>query len=221
MSATKLKEQFIRTDEFNCSAPLDRAIVKSFSPYDYLTTSQNPAIQALQSGVIDLRKLGMIVPTLGISHHLKSSEGYISYDPNAYSFTVESNVDPLKNFNELVEESKYILTLEAGWDEDVAEKIDPDLFFNSTSIISKYIEEIYDHHKFIIQNPEIGALPNGSLDFEWKTQNARLLINFRIHNESLHAFYYGDLFDNKLPIKGNVPIDKVYSHLKEWMSQLQ
>jgi hypothetical protein len=69
--------------------------------------------------------------------------------------------------------------------------------------------------------PEIEPVNNGSIDISWHTDKARMLINVRHIEGKPFAFYYGNLFNNQVPTKGNVPIDGiVYTHLAEWMNYL-
>lgn len=130
-------------------------------------------------------------------------------------------VNPLEEFQRTVDASSYILELEDGWDDNTARAIDRDLYRQSASCISKYIESIFFQTGVVITSPTINPLSNGTLDYEWSGQSARFLMNFRIDGDSVKAFYYGDLYNNRLPIKGSVPCDKVYDHLMKWMENLK
>lgn len=123
-------------------------------------------------------------------------------------------------YKSLVKKSEYMLNLKLGWDEDEAEAIEPELFRTSTTCVLEYVKAIYQNRHVLLENPKILPVPNGSIDFEWNTENARLLINFRRVGDQIVGFFYGDLYDNKLAIKGNVPTDRVYNHLMEWMQNL-
>jgi len=129
--------------------------------------------------------------------------------------------NPLQTFNEVIEKSKYILDFTEGWDEDAGIPIEPVLFYTSSKIISDYIEAIYNEKGFIIKSPQINPVPDGSIDFEWRMESARMLINFRYEQKFIKAYYYGDLQNNHIPIKGSVPTDQVYEHLMKWMQFLK
>lgn len=126
----------------------------------------------------------------------------------------------LDAYKELVNHSRSMLELEYGWDEEGAEKIDPSLFEKSSAIIFEYIRCIFAKYQSVLPNPRINPVPDGTIDFEWYNEKARLLINFRFEKNVIMAYFYGDLLNNTMPIKGSVPIDKVYSHLMEWMINL-
>jgi len=69
--------------------------------------------------------------------------------------------------------------------------------------------------------PEINPVNNGSVDLSWHTKKARMLINIRLLENAPFAFYYGDLYKNVVPTKGNIPIDGIlYEHLAQWMKYL-
>lgn len=131
------------------------------------------------------------------------------------------NENPLQKFNAVIENAKSILHLDNGWDEDEGKAIDPVLFYTSSKLISDYIEAIYHDKGFIIRSPQINPVPDGSIDYEWRHEGARMLINFREESEVIRGYYYGDLKDNIIPIKGSVFADQVYEHLMKWMQYLR
>ncbi|WP_157263818.1 hypothetical protein [Pedobacter sp. Leaf176] len=157
-----------------------------------------------------------------IRGHLKG----IVYRPHSYKIhdfweDIFDRQNPLDLFNQTISKSKYILELEKGWDDADAPRIEPLLFNTACKCISNYIESIYKEKFFVIQSPEIAPVADGSLDFSWQLDNARMLINFRSFNEEVFAYFYGDLKDNKIPIKGNVPAKEVFEHLMKWMQYLK
>ena len=136
-------------------------------------------------------------------------------------FIVYASLNPLEQFNKVVNDSLHILDWDNGWDDGKAISIDKRIFFTSTDCISKYIENIFYEQGVVINSPTINPLVNGSLDFEWISEKVRFLINFRVQDESIIGYYYGDLYNNRLAIKGTIPTDKVYDHLMKWMQNLK
>jgi hypothetical protein len=121
--------------------------------------------------------------------------------------------------NAAIEEAKYMLKLEEGWDEDNAHPIASETFEAMSTFL-----KLYDHciSKPTLQLavPEINPCSNGSIDLSWRTEKARMLINIRSENGIYLGYYYGDWYNNLNPIKGNVPVDKVFDYLASWMKFL-
>ncbi|SHN33299.1 hypothetical protein [Chitinophaga sp. CF418] len=126
------------------------------------------------------------------------------------AYTYKSKVD------ELIEQSKYILNLKEGWDEEDALPIDKTIWENATSFLRTYVNYIDQHYRIPFELPEINPLRDGSMDLEWRTAKGRLLINFNNRNPQ-KASFYGDRYANEDSIKGNVDIKEVKEHLAIWM----
>ena len=71
--------------------------------------------------------------------------------------------------------------------------------------------------KTVISAPDINPVKDGSIDLEWHTPNARMLINV---NNSSKIGYYGDNFNDLNSIKGKVDNDSVQTFLAVWMTKL-
>jgi hypothetical protein len=119
-----------------------------------------------------------------------------------------------------VEASKYILSLKEGWDEANAVPIEKTLWLHANGFLLRYAQRVFNLFSLPFDAPDINACPNGSIDLSWRTKSARMLINIRHENGEALAFFYGDLYGNKMPIKGNVPTDTVEDHLACWMKNL-
>lgn len=134
--------------------------------------------------------------------------------------TVITNTVPANPLEDLIVNSKLLLDLEADWDQEGALQIDQEIYAASVDFLRAY----YNHIKatsYSIQLPEINPCPDGTVDLEWHTEHAQLLINFRRDKEgAITAFYYGDQFSNKEPIKGSVAAIGVKEHLAAWMKYL-
>jgi hypothetical protein len=125
-------------------------------------------------------------------------------------YTYNSKVD------KLIEQSKYILTLKEGWDEEDALPIDKAIWENATSFLSAYVKYVHQHCGVPLELPEINPVRDGSIDLEWRTSRGRLLINFNKKNPQ-EASFYGDRYADEDSIKGNVGIKEVKEHLAIWM----
>jgi len=117
---------------------------------------------------------------------------------------------------ELIEQSRYILTLEEGWDEEDALPVNKAIWENATSFLRAYAKYINQHYDFSFELPEINPLRDGSIDLEWRTSKGRLLINFNEKNPH-EASFYGDRYADEDSIKGNVDVKEVKEHLAIWM----
>lgn len=132
--------------------------------------------------------------------------------------TQQIHINPLEN---LIENAKSILNLPFDWNDEGALTIDETTFNNSTSFLKQYVNFISNYLNTEIKLPEINPCPDGSIDLEWHTDNAQLLINIRQDKEGNYtAFYYGDRHNNKMQIKGSTPVNEFSEHLAVWMKYL-
>jgi len=131
-----------------------------------------------------------------------------------------SSCAPLYKIHSEIKDSTQILELEENWDDEGAKKVQESIFIEAVKFLLNYSNFIYKNFDIIISTPEINPCIDGSIDLSFRNQNARLLINIQEENEKLNAVFYGDLYDNKIPIKGNVPTKGVFEHLAHWMKNL-
>lgn len=128
------------------------------------------------------------------------------------------NLSPQKSnskIEELIESSRYILTLEEGWDDENALAIDKPIWETATNFLRLYGNYFTEIFLSQIEIPEINPARNNSIDLEWRTEKGRLLINF--NNSSDQASYYGDRYANVDNIKGSVDVNEVKEYLAVWM----
>jgi hypothetical protein len=116
---------------------------------------------------------------------------------------------------ELIENSRYILQLEEGWDEENALAIDKSIWETATNFLRLYGSYFTETFLSPMELPEINPTRNNSIDLEWRTEKGRLLINFS--NQSDLATYYGDRYSNIDNIKGSVDVNEVKEYLAVWM----
>ena len=122
-----------------------------------------------------------------------------------------------KHLTQAIHAAKSILKLPINWDEDGALPVSPLTYDSAMRFLQQYVLFIFDNYKVIIETPSINPVKNGSIDLEWQTPNARLLINIR---DTQNAYYYGDQHKNINSIKGNVSIQTVENFLAVWMTKL-
>jgi hypothetical protein len=94
-------------------------------------------------------------------------------------------INPLKG---VIDDSRYILNLDDDWDDAGAIAYD-------TNVWEKAIEIVIDMHlkafklfDIELDYPEINPGPDGSIDFEWVTDNYEILANF-LTKENIIDFY--------------------------------
>jgi len=125
-----------------------------------------------------------------------------------------------KIFDEIIL-SKEILTFKEGWDGIDADPIPEKIYNIGITFLIDYSTFIYNNIGTIIDAPEINPGRNKNLFLSWRTKNARLAISIeKDNNGEIVANYYGDLKNNKHPIKGNVSIGEISEFLAYWMKNL-
>ncbi|MEJ7684666.1 MAG: hypothetical protein WKG06_43825 [Segetibacter sp.] len=130
------------------------------------------------------------------------------------------NSKPNSDLEEVINEAKYIPLLEYNWDEEGAIPIPQDLFDVTIHFLKHYYLFLLDSIGVNIALPEINPCRDGTIDLSWRTKNARLLINVRSGPDDYMAYFYGDLYNNKMPLKGNFCISKFSEPLAFWMKYL-
>ena len=108
-----------------------------------------------------------------------------------------------------------------GWDGKDAESVSENVYNIGIDFLLDYSTFIYKNLGTIISTPEINPGRNENLFLSWRTANARLAISIeKDENTDIIANYYGDLKNNKQPIKGNVAIGEISEFLAYWMKNL-
>lgn len=116
----------------------------------------------------------------------------------------------------LIEQSKHILMLREGWDEEDALPVDKVIWENATSFLKAYVRYFDRKYLTALELPEINPVRDGSIDLEWRTSKGRLLINFN-HRNLQKASFYGDRYADEDRIKGEISIKGVTAHFALWM----
>jgi hypothetical protein len=138
-------------------------------------------------------------------------EGYLQHQPNTSS---------LNQVQEAINEALKINFFIEDWDGEGAPAIKREIWERATTFLINYVSSIENLYHIVVESPEINPCPDGSIDLSWRTTEARMLINIRNTHEG-KAFYYGDLYEDKNSIKGNVNTEKVELHLAAWMCNLK
>lgn len=118
-----------------------------------------------------------------------------------------------------ITQAQRMLDLPDGWDEENAKRIEQSTFQAASSFLRLYANRLVELD-IRIQAPEIDPCPDGSIDLNWHTQNARMLINIRQDNNEYVAYYYGDFYEGKMPFKGNIAVTIYYEFFAAWMKYL-
>ena len=123
----------------------------------------------------------------------------------------------LQTLKQEIQNSKYILKLTNNWDENGALPISPMIYDSAIRFLQNYTLFIFKKYKTIIETPSINPVNNGSIDLEWHTPNARLLVNIR---DTQNAYYYGDQHKNINSIKGSISFETIENFFAVWMTKL-
>ncbi len=160
-----------------------------------------------------LMALPITFPT--IEKAISSGNSYLNIAGQIIPFPSE-----LSKIKSEIDHSKYILSLSPGWDEDKGLPIAKDLWTAAVMFLANYARFIFQQFYMVVETPEINPCPNGTLDFSWDAPKAQMLANVRMEEEAMVVYFYGDLYHNKMPIKGKVPVETVEEHLAYWMKNL-
>lgn len=113
-----------------------------------------------------------------------------------------------------------ILNLENDWNGEGALAISKEIVNEVKDFLIQYYSFLDSTAGISIKLPEINPCPNGSIDLEWQTASARLLINVRKRENEYFGFYYGDKYDDKMQLKGSFPVNEFSESLAVWMKYL-
>lgn len=121
---------------------------------------------------------------------------------------------------EAIRQSKKLLQLPEGWDEEAAKPIDSQALEAAGRLLMDMAELLLrSPGNQTLAVPEINPVPNGSIDLSWRTARARMLINVRKEGTGYTAYFYGDEYNNVNPIKGIMPVTNA-SRLLGWLPYL-
>jgi uncharacterized protein (DUF4213/DUF364 family) len=113
--------------------------------------------------------------------------------------------------------ASVILTLPSNWDDDGALTVSETVFQSAMQFLRQYIAFIQTKFDTSIAIPNINPVKDGTIDLEWHTAQARMLVNIK---PNAIAGYYGDNLNNMNSIKGQVYTYEVQDFLASWMTKL-
>lgn len=126
-------------------------------------------------------------------------------------------IDYEENNNSVLEDIfdqlNAIKDLKENWDEEGAIPVSIENINTAKKFLQNYYSYIQKRSDKTLPSPNIDAVPNASIDIVWINEDSRMLINI---NEDT-AKYYGDLYQNKNSIKGQVETDSIQDFLASWM----
>jgi hypothetical protein len=116
----------------------------------------------------------------------------------------------------VINESKSILELMPGWDEDAAKAIDKRTWERATEFLRGHALHACNLIGKCIVAPMIEPVSDGSIDLWWKNASGELLVNFPTDVDK-PAEFYGDTSDG-LHIKGTLDPSARNWGLVDWLT---
>ena len=123
----------------------------------------------------------------------------------------------LKHIQQSISDARFILALTENWDDNGAYKVPQSVFNNAKLFLEKYALYILNDLETTITAPDINPVKDGSIDLEWRTPHARMLVNVKTSGE---IAYYGDNYNDLNSIKGKIVADPIQKFLAVWMTKL-
>lgn len=109
-------------------------------------------------------------------------------------------------------ENEFLSFTIDNWDEEGAKPIPMSLFLTSRLIIQLY----YDSDcKF-----ECNPCRDGSIDYAWRTEKARMLINIRNNQGSYEMAYYGDCYSDTNKVRGVITLGEFSANLHKFIKEM-
>lgn len=129
-------------------------------------------------------------------------------------------VDLKSDLERAIDDAKEILNLEDDWNGEGAEQISPEIFDVASNFLRRYDSYLKETFKIDLLVPEINPCPNGTIDLSWRSPSARLLVNIKFIEGQYYAYFYGDRYNNKSPLKGNTQTEELSEGLAILMKSL-
>ena len=129
----------------------------------------------------------------------------------------------LEHISKAISEAQFIPNLQNDWDDNNALKIPTQIFERAIQFVKSYALFLYDKYGFLLVEPSIMPVPDGSIDISWNTPNASLLICIKNQQDEV-AYYYGEFFENdqKVDSNGQIPTNTTMaSFANSWLRNIQ
>lgn len=143
----------------------------------------------------------------------------VKYYKSSSLKAVTKEIPQLEEIYDAIEDSKYIRSLQENWHPEGSLAINPKNYDNAVAFLKMYAQYIFDEFKLVLEEPDIDAARDGSVDLVWRTSKARLLINFRLPEEN-RAYFYGDNYSDDDHRKGAIPLGSVKDDFALWLKNL-
>jgi len=117
---------------------------------------------------------------------------------------IASIPDELKNLYIEINNSKYILDLLDNHDDQGGERYRIETWKKAIIFLTEYMSWVLKESGKTVSSPKIFHGPDGSIDFQWKTNDFKLLINIPVENNT--ATFFGNFQDNQ-EIEGSFDLD--------------
>lgn len=125
----------------------------------------------------------------------------------------------LDHIEKAIKDSLYILNLTEGWDGGTGVGVRQEIFERAINFLKNYSERAYDIFGTIISAPAIIPVNDGSIDLEWDTNNASLLVNICNSNENI-AYYYGEVSGVDFDFNGKIPTNCTVDTFTAWLKNI-
>lgn len=125
----------------------------------------------------------------------------------------------LINIQEAIFNSKYLLNIEDGWDEEGALSCNKITYNRAIELLIQYSMNVFSTYNIVIDAPEINLTKNGSIDLEWRNENYILLMNVQ-NSRRIDVHYYGEDYRSKTILKGFINDSHINNDLAFWMRKL-
>lgn len=142
---------------------------------------------------------------------------YFSYEINGINYLIDPR---LSNIISSIKSSLYILELEEGWDGEDAVRCTNTTYNNAVEFLIKYSQTLFKNYDIVIRNPEINLCRDGSIDFEWRSDQLILLINVT-NKDNIDIHYYSEDLKSKTILKGFLDNLEPNENLVFWMQKLK
>lgn len=125
--------------------------------------------------------------------------------------------EQLSHIQKSIDDSAFIAALSDNWDDEGGIGISIELYNATISFLKRYALCVFKTMGEVIAEPDIVPVKDGTIDLEWHTSKARMLVNMKSNGI---AAYYGDNLNSINSIKGKVATDGVELFLASWMTKL-
>jgi hypothetical protein len=142
-------------------------------------------------------------------------------NPTTCSFVIENRIVEipiaLSSLEQAINDSKYILELEEGWDGENGKPFSKDTWSNAVNFLIDYATWIYKNTGKAIDSPDIVHSVDGSIELLWQKEKFRIIISLPENSEM--ALFYGDDYE-EVKIEGTVSMKNIKSGLALAISDL-